>query len=110
MHCHTCRSDGKEGPAIVAANYRKSGFDFLSITDHGQYEPAQEAIRAFSDIPMSFQLFAGEEVHPPKNNCQYGCILAVHTDINQIFREDPENMEREIDEMSKTNWEIPDGD
>ena len=38
MHCHTCRSDGKEGPAIVAANYRKSGFDFLSITDHGQYE------------------------------------------------------------------------
>ena len=90
MHCHTCRSDGKEGPAIVAANYRKSGFDFLSITDHGQYEPAQEAIRAFSDIPMSFQLFAGEEVHPPKNNCHtvhFGIIQPVSFKIHFIRKQ-----------------------
>lgn len=107
MHCHTCRSDGKEGPAIVAANYRKSGFDFLSITDHGQYEPAQEAIRAFSDIPMSFQLFAGEEVHPPKNNCHTVHFGGTYS-INQIFREDPEKYEREVDEI-ENKLEIPEG-
>lgn len=37
LHVHTCRSDGRESPAIVCANYRKMGFDFLAITDHGRY-------------------------------------------------------------------------
>jgi hypothetical protein len=36
MHVHTFYSDGKEEPAVVAANYRKAGFDFLAITDHEQ--------------------------------------------------------------------------
>ena len=43
FHAHSCYSDGKEAPAIVAANYRKAGFDFLSITDHERYEPSIEA-------------------------------------------------------------------
>lgn len=100
MHCHTCRSDGAESPAIVAANYRKAGFDFLSITDHGQYEPSLEAIRTFKDIPMSFQLFPGEEVHPPKNNC-HTVNFAGKYSVNEIFRQNPEIYEREVDEIEK---------
>lgn len=98
MHCHTCRSDGMEGPSIVAANYRKAGFDFLSITDHGQYEPSLEAIRAYEKIPMSFCLFPGEEVHPPKNNCHTVHFGGSYS-VNEIFRKEPERYEREVDEL-----------
>ena len=37
LHMHTCRSDGSEDPAIVCANYRKIGYDFIVITDHHRY-------------------------------------------------------------------------
>lgn len=107
MHCHTCRSDGKEGPAIVAANYRKAGFDFLSITDHGQYEPSLEAIRAYAEIPMSFCLFPGEEVHPPKNNCHTVHFGGAYS-VNEIFRRDPEGYEREVDELAES-LHVPEG-
>lgn len=30
MHMHSTMSDGKEHPYIVAANYRKSGYDFMA--------------------------------------------------------------------------------
>lgn len=105
MHCHTCRSDGAEGPSIVAANYRKAGFDFLSITDHGQYEPSLEAIRAYEKIPMSFRLFGGEEVHPPHNN-NHTIHFGGDYSINEIFRKDPEQYEREVDEI-EGELEIP---
>lgn len=107
IHCHTCRSDGAEGPAIVAANYRKAGFDFLSITDHGQYEPSLEAIRAFEGIPMSFRLFPGEEVHPPKNNC-HTINFAGSYSVNELFRKNPEKYEREVDEIEQ-GLELPEG-
>ena len=34
---HTFRSDGHQAPAIVAAEYRKNGYDFLALTDHRKY-------------------------------------------------------------------------
>lgn len=37
LHMHTTRSDGNQAPAIVAANYRKNGYDFLAMTDHDSY-------------------------------------------------------------------------
>ncbi|MDO4294152.1 MAG: CehA/McbA family metallohydrolase [Eubacteriales bacterium] len=107
MHCHTCRSDGKEAPAIVAANYRKAGFDFLSITDHGQYAPSMEAIRTYEKIPMSFQLFPGEEVHPPKNNT-HTVHFGGESSVNELFLQDPERYEREVDEL-EASLGIPDG-
>ena len=107
MHCHTCRSDGVEGPAIVAANYRKAGFDFLSITDHGQYEPSLEAIHTYEAIPMSFRLFPGEEVHPPKNNCHTVHFGGSYS-VNEIFRNDPERYEKEVDALMDT-LQVPEG-
>lgn len=65
LHMHTCRSDGSQDPAIVAANYRKAGYDFLAITDHGRYYPSLEAIKKYSAVPLSFNLVPGEEVHVP---------------------------------------------
>ena len=107
MHCHTCRSDGKEGPEIVAANYRKAGFDFLCITDHGKYEPSLEAIHAFEPLDLSFHLFSGEEVHPPKNNC-HSIHFGGDYSVNEIFRQDPERYEKEVD-IIEAGLDIPQG-
>jgi hypothetical protein len=67
MHMHTHYSDGKESPAYVAAACRRLGMDFIAITDHGQYEPSLEAIKAYQDAPIDLRIFPGEEVHPPDN-------------------------------------------
>ncbi len=65
MHVHTLYSDGREGPAFVAAEYRKAGFDFLAITDHRRYEPSIMAIEAYRGLDLPFRIYPGEEVHTP---------------------------------------------
>ena len=68
LHMHTCRSDGKQAPAIVAAEYRKNGYDFLAITDHDSYYPSLEAINAYKDVPLEYTLVTGEEIHLEGND------------------------------------------
>ena len=68
LHMHTCRSDGNQAPAIVAAEYRKNGYDFLAITDHDSYYPSLEAINAYKDVPIEYNLVTGEEVHLEGND------------------------------------------
>ncbi len=65
LHMHTCRSDGRQAPAIVCANYRKHGYDFFAITDHNRYYASLEAINAYKDVPIEFNIIPGEEVHLP---------------------------------------------
>ena len=67
IHIHSFRSDGKEAPAYVAGVGRRIGLDFMAVTDHRQYAPSLEAIRAFADAPIDLRLYPGEEVHPPDN-------------------------------------------
>jgi predicted metal-dependent phosphoesterase TrpH len=68
LHMHTCRSDGREQPAVVCANYRKNGYDFFAITDHGRYYPSLEAISDYKDVPIEFNIVPGEEIHLPGND------------------------------------------
>lgn len=68
LHMHTTRSDGNQAPAIVAANYRKNGYDFLAITDHDSYYPSLEAINAYKDVPIEYNLVTGEEIHLEGND------------------------------------------
>ncbi len=65
LHLHSCRSDGKEDPAVLAANYRRAGYDFLSITDHLRYYPSLEAMQKYKDVPLGLNLVCGEEVQLP---------------------------------------------
>ena len=37
LHVHTSRSDAKEAPETVCANYRGHGYDFMVISDHYKY-------------------------------------------------------------------------
>lgn len=68
LHMHTTRSDGRQAPAIVAANYRKNGYDFLAMTDHDSYYPSLEAINAYKDVPIEYNLVTGEEIHLEGND------------------------------------------
>ncbi|MBE6597710.1 MAG: PHP domain-containing protein [Ruminococcaceae bacterium] len=70
LHIHTSRSDGKEAPAVVAANYRGHGYDFFTISDHRRFYPSLEAIEAFGDI-TDFKIVQGEEIHLPMNHVHY---------------------------------------
>ncbi len=72
LHMHTFRSDGKQSPAIVAANYRRHGYDFLAITDHRRFYPSLEAIDAYKDVDIEYTLIPGEEVHMPKGDPHHG--------------------------------------
>lgn len=75
LHMHTNRSDGRELPEVVAANYRKHGYDFTVISDHGRYYPSLDAIAAYKDVPTEFNIVCGEEVHLPP---VYGKTNDVH--------------------------------
>jgi len=65
LHMHTCRSDGREDPSIVCANYRKRGYDFIVVTDHSRYYPSLDAIKAYADTTIPLNILPGEEVHLP---------------------------------------------
>ena len=70
LHMHTCRSDGREAPTTVAANYRGHGYDFVVISDHRRYYPSLEA-KEFFDEMTDLNIVPGEEVHLPLNDVHY---------------------------------------
>lgn len=62
-HSHSCCSDGRDTPALVAANYRRAGYDFMALTDHSRWAPSDNMIRQYEGVPIDIRLFHGEEVH-----------------------------------------------
>ena len=46
LHSHSFGSDGLNSPEIMAANYRKQGYDFVALTDHFKLSPSLEMIKA----------------------------------------------------------------
>ena len=67
LHMHTYRSDGREAPWKVVADYRAYGYDFLAITDHNRYHPSLEAEYLYKDTDKLLTIVPGEEVHLPGN-------------------------------------------
>ncbi len=65
LHMHTNFSDGRQLPEVVAANYRKYGYDFTVISDHNRYYPSLRAIDCYKDVPIEMNIVPGEEVHMP---------------------------------------------
>lgn len=100
IHLHSCRSDGRESPAYVAARYRQAGFDFFALTDHHRYDPSLEAIDAMKNFDTDFRVYPGEEVHPPSNpvhHINFGGSFSV----NDLHR-DKERYEKEVDLVEGT--------
>jgi predicted metal-dependent phosphoesterase TrpH len=91
----------------VCANYRRDGFDFLAITDHGRYYPSLEAIEAYKNIPTGLKIFRGEEVHPPGNHIHivnFGGSFSV----NELFASSNELIE-EIEDAERTLPDLGEG-
>lgn len=107
LHVHSCRSDGQEDPAIVAANYRKEGFDFFALTDHHKWCPSDEMLRAYADVPLGIKLFHGEEVHIPSawiHIVNFGGSYSV----NELYHNDPEAITARV-EAEAAEMQTPKG-
>jgi len=63
LHLHTTFSDGLESPEHRAIQARKSGFDFIAITDHNSYSGSKYLIEKMRLCPNNMVFIKGEEVH-----------------------------------------------
>lgn len=92
LHVHSFHSDGRQSPAVVCANYRKYGYDFISITDHRRYYPSLEAIDAYRDVPCELTIVPGEEIHLPGNDIHTVNFGAEYS-INGLLESSAQTME-----------------
>ena len=100
LHSHSTSSDGTEDPVVVAANYRKEGFDFFALTDHHKWEPSDYLIKAYSDVPTGLKMFHGEEVHL-KGDIHIVNFGSEYS-INSLYRNSSEQIHKALLEESKT--------
>ena len=107
FHAHSTRSDGCETPAFVAANYRKYGFDFFSLTDHGRYRPSVECAEAFAGKPVDLLIVRGEEVHAPENHV-HAVNFGSRYSVNDIFNSDKDKYREEVKALS-SELRVPPG-
>ena len=102
MHIHTCGSDGFESGPFVAAQYRKFGYDFISITDHLNWDSSVQTIAALKDLKTAFKIFPGEEVHHPEGKELFHVVnFNGQHGITKIIENDPEGTEAKIQKIAK---------
>lgn len=106
LHMHSFRSDGKEAPEIVVANYRKFGYDFITITDHHRYYPSLEAIDAYKGIDMDYLIVTGEEVHLPGTDVHIVNFGGDYS-VNAIIEGSQQSSEVGDDEKYRSNGVTP---
>ncbi len=95
LHVHSCRSDGKEDPAIVAANYRKEGFDFMALTDHERWYASDDMIKAYEGIKLGIRLFHGEEVHVPSRGIHI-VNFGGRYGVTDMYRQNAEDIDSKV--------------
>ena len=85
FHSHSCESDGKERPEIVASRYRERGYDFFALTDHEKYYPSLNAKSFYEPLGLDFLIVPGEEVHSPNNHVHI-INFGGHASVNELFQ------------------------
>ena len=107
LHSHSTASDGREDPMIVAANYRKEGFDFFALTDHRNWDSSNELVDAYSSIPIGLRIFRGEEIHIP-NNWIHIINFGSKYSVNTLYRSNSEYYDAQITARA-ANMNVPKG-
>ena len=107
FHIHTNFSDGTESPERTAANYRKKGFDIISITDHNIYNASAEVAKKL-DFMHNFKLIPGEEVHNGYARQLHIVNVGSKYSVNDIFLDEPERVKAEVEAL-KGEVEVPEG-
>ena len=87
FHMHSVASDGLHSPEYVAATCRKTGFDFMALTDHRLYEPSLVAQKAMAEFGCDMLVAPGEEVHLPDNGVHI-INFGGKSSINQLAADD----------------------
>ena len=95
FHSHSTGSDGSEETEIVAANYRRAGYDFYAQTDHHRYEPSVRCAAYYADKNVDLHVMRGEEVHSPGNHVHI-VNAGGRSSVNALFEDDPARYEREV--------------
>ena len=107
-HVHSTYSDGSEAPEIVAADYRKQGFDFMAMTDHHNYMGSMHLIAAYRDVPVDIALLPGEEVHLPHEAEHIVSVGATHSVNFMVQTKRDEVNERfpglNLESLPKEQW------
>lgn len=107
LHIHTSKSDGKETPEMVAAEYRAAGYDFIAITDHNVFGTAKDAIDKFQ-FQTDLQVFMGEEVHNGYAGYFHMVNVGGTYSVNDIYLNDPQRVEKEAQALAE-EVEVPKG-
>ncbi len=105
LHVHTTASDGEDTPEYVCACYRKSGSDFLAVTDHHIYNASKDARKKLSFM-KNFTILCGEEVHNRYVGAFHMVNVGSRYSVNDIYLSDPERVEREAMAL-ESEIEIP---
>ena len=106
LHTHSYYSDGSDGVAMVAANYREQGFDFFALTDHNRMYPSRFAAKIWEGVKLGIHIMTGEEVHTPGSLVHIVNVGAKESVCEKYVR-DPEGYERAVDEIEKELSHIP---
>ncbi len=107
LHVHTTASDGDDTAEYVCACYRKSGSDFLAVTDHHIYNASGDAKEKLSFM-KNFTILCGEEVHNRYAGAFHMVNIGSKYSVNDLYLSDPERIEREAASLADET-EIPDG-
>jgi len=105
FHVHTSRSDGQEPPGHVAAACRRTGLDFMAVTDHSIYAPSLEAQRAYKGVDIDLAIFPGEEVHPPGNHAHF-VNFGGRSSVNTLYA-DETAYRTQVEEIVQTLPDLP---
>ena len=101
FHMHSVASDGLHSPEYVAATCRKTGFDFMALTDHRLYEPSLVAQKAMAEFGCDMLVTPGEEVHLADNGVHI-INFGGRRSINQLAADDEKAYFTAVDEYMKT--------
>jgi len=107
LHMHSTYSDGRTSPFALVLASLEAGMDFLSITDHDNYEGSQNAIEKVKKNNIDILLLAGEEVSVGgKKDMSVsqgnGHILSINANKSiENQRKDSKKYEKELEEIVK---------
>ena len=107
LHIHTNASDGKESPELVAAAYRKAGYDFIAVTDHNMYDTAHQATKKLAFV-KKFEIMKAEEIHNGYLGNFHMVNIGSDYSINDIYLNDAARIEKEVLDLKESCY-IPQG-
>lgn len=89
LHSHSTNSDGVDSPDTVVVKSMQAGFDFMALTEHRRYTPANPFFHRFG-----IECLAGEEVHSPVRSILHLLSLGGRESVSQWQADHPEEYQR----------------